>query len=64
MRRGYPLFFGLLLDAKRRLIGLELALNADLLVEIVPAIDDGLDSRLLVDLAGEEAAIASSSTTC
>src|ERR1700733_4789063 len=55
LRSSHSSLCNLLLDAERRLIGLQLVVDADLFVEIVPAAEDGLDGRFLVDFAGEEA---------
>src|SRR6185312_2702907 len=43
------------LDAERALVELELALDPDLLVELVPAVKHGLDRLLLIDFTRQEA---------
>src|ERR1700722_10148413 len=46
---------GSALDAERPLVELQLAVDADLLIEIVPAVEDRLDGLLSIELAGEVA---------
>ena len=56
---------GSALHAERALVELQLAVDADLLVEIVPSVDDCLDGLPPCRVSpARNRAIASSSTTC